>query len=231
MIRPFSRCASALATLALALGSAGPAAAQGRVEVRVYPRAGLVSPDGYFYEYFKNFFGDGVMEWTSGSLGRALAVGAGVEIGFPGKGILVRGEVVRTLDGWLSSVHSVEVRRDLFEPPTIRNTWLDIPASVTSTHVQVILPTRFEFWRMSPYVLGGVGGKFYRFGEPLLPNDVGATLPQDGFTWGGDVGVGFTLPAWRGLTLDFQFRDALSRYWGKTQHDLLYSAAVLWPLR
>lgn len=217
--------------LPLAALLAAPVSAQERLEVRVYPRAGLAAPDTYFYEYFKNFYGDGPMEWTSGSLGRAFTAGAGVEVAFPGTGLLVRAEVLRTFDGWLSSVHSIEQPRVLFNPPQINNTWLDIPTSVTATSLQVVLPTRFELWGIGPYFLAGVGGKFYSFGEPTEPNDVEATLPDNGFTWGGDLGAGVTFPVWRGLTLDLQVRDALNRYWGKTQHDLYYTAAILWGIR
>ncbi|HSG48999.1 MAG TPA: hypothetical protein VLA43_14355 [Longimicrobiales bacterium] len=207
------------------------AAAQNGTEVRLYPRLGLASPDAYFYEYFKNFYGDGPMEWTSGSLGRSFAAGLGAEVSFGGGGILVRAEVLRTFDGWLSSVHSIERPRVLFEPPQIINTWLDVPTAVTATSVQIVLPTRLEIWRVSPYVLAGVGGKFYDFGEPTEANEVEATLPYNGFTWGGDVGAGVTLPFWKGLTLDLQVRDALTKYWGKTQHDLYYTTALLWRVR
>lgn len=208
-----------------------PLSAQDGMTVRVYPRAGLASPDTYFYEYFKNFYGDGPIEWTTGSLGRAFTAGAGLELEFPGAGLLVRAEVLRTFDGWLSSVHSIEQPRVGFEPPQINNTWLDIPTSVTATSVQAVLPTRFELWGMGPYFLAGVGGKFYSFGDPTLPNDVDATLPDGGFTWGGDLGAGITIPFWRGLTADLQVRDALNRYWGKTQHDLFYTGAILWRVR
>jgi hypothetical protein len=73
---------------------------------------------------------------------------------------------------------------------------------------------------MKPYVLLGVGGKRYGFGESTRPNEVGAVLPSDGFTWGGDLGGGFTFEAF-GLNADVQLRDAITRYWDKTQHDLL----------
>lgn len=224
-----SRCIAFAAALAAVLS--GPLAGQDRTRISVYPRLGLASPDTYFYEYFKNFYGDGPMEWTSGSLGRAFAAGVGIEVHLGSGGLLVRGEVLRTFDGWLSTVHSVEQPRVLFQPPQINNTWLDIPTSVTATSLQAVLPTRFELWRVSPYFLLGVGGKFYHFGDPTAPNDVEATLPANGFTWGGDLGIGLTLPFWRGLRLDVQLRDALNRYWGKTQHDLYYTGAVLWHVR
>lgn len=223
--RSLALAGAVLATLASGL------AAQNGTKVSLYPRVGLAAPDTYFYEYFKNFYGDGPMEWTSGSLGRSFAAGVGFQVDLGARGILVRGEVLRTFDGWLSSVHSIEKPRIMFDPPEILNTWLDIPTSVTATSLQVVLPTRLRVWQVEPYVLAGVGGKFYDFGDPTEPNEVGATLPYDGFTWGGDLGAGLTVPFWRGLTLDVQVRDALTRYWGKTQHDLYYTGALLWRVR
>ncbi|MEJ2239900.1 MAG: hypothetical protein P8X82_16545, partial [Gemmatimonadales bacterium] len=73
------------------------------------------------------------------------------------------------------------------------------------------------------------GGKFYGFGEPTSPNEVDATLPSDGFTWGVDLGGGFTLEAF-GVHLDLQVRDAITRYWDKTQHDLLFTGGLLLQL-
>lgn len=208
----------------------GPLHGQDGVRISVVPRAGMAAPDAYFYEYFKNFYGDGPMEWTTGSLGRSFAAGVGVEVSL-GAGLRVRGEVLRTFDGWLSSVHSLERPRVLFDPPEIVNTWLDVPAAVTVASVQLVLPTAFQVAGIQPFVLVGVGGKHYDFGEPTLPNEVEATLPSDGFTWGGEVGAGVTFPVWGPLRGEVQLRDALSRYWGKTQHDLLYTGALLIPLR
>lgn len=216
--------------LLAAVAAPGALLAQGGVGVRVFPRMGIAAPDGYFYEYFANFYGDGPMEWTTGSLGRAFSAGLGLEIAPREGNFLIRAEVLRTFDGWLSSVYSLERPRVLFEPPQIDNTWLDIPTSITQTSLQVVLPLRLELWSAEPYVLGGVGGKLYDFGSPVADPGVNATLPSDGFTWGGDLGVGVVFPFWRGLRVDLQVRDAVSRYWGKTQHDLLYTGAVLWQV-
>lgn len=193
--------------------------------MRVYPRAGLLAPDAYLYEYFKNFTGDGLTEWTSASLGRAFVAGAGVEIRLGDGDIFLRGEVLRSFDGWMSAAHSVETLRDLFFPPEVVVTWLDVPTSLTLTSVQLVLPTRLELGPFKPYVLVGGGGKFYSFQDPSEPNDVEATLPSSGFTWGGDVGGGVTVRV-LGLHVDLQARDALSRYWGKLQHDILYTGTV-----
>lgn len=192
--------------------------------VRVYPRAGLLAPDAYFYEYFKNFAGDGLTEWTSTSLGRAFVAGMGLEVRLSESAYL-RGEVLRSFDGWLSAAHSVETLRDLFIPPEIVTTWLDVPAAVTLTSVQLVLPTRLELGPFEPYVLVGGGGKFYSFQDPTEPNDVEATLPENGFTWGGDVGAGLALRT-LGLQVDLQARDAWNKYWGKWQHDFMYSGTL-----
>lgn len=222
-----------VAAIALIAGLTAPSVvvAQEGMQLSVFPRVGLAAPDTYFYEYFNNFYGDGPMEWTTGSLGRAFSAGVGVEIAPRGGKFLIRAEVLRTFDGWLSSVYSLERPRDFFEPPSIDNTWLDIPTSITQTSVQIVLPLRLTLWGLEPYVLGGVGGKFYDFGAPVDDPGVNATLPNDGFTWGGDLGAGVVLPFWRGLRLDLQMRDGVTRYWGKTQHDLYYTGAVLWKVR
>ncbi len=197
-------------------------------DVRVYPRVGLLAPDSYFYEYFKNFSGDGLTEWTHTSLGRAFIAGVGVEIPL-GESVFLRGEVLHSFDTWLLAAHSIETLRDLFIPPEIVTTWLDVPASLTLTSVQIVLPTRLELGPAKPYVLLGGGGKFYSFGDPTEPNDVEATLPTNGFTWGGDLGAGFIARV-RGLRVDVQARDAWNRYWGKFQHDFVYSGSVSFEL-
>jgi hypothetical protein len=193
--------------------------------VRIYPRAGMLAPDRYFYEYFKNFTGDGLTEWTTGYLGRSFVAGAGVEVRLGEGGAYLRGEVLRSFDAWLSVAHSVETLRDMFFPPEVVTTWLDVPATMTFTSVQLVLPTRLEVGPFKPYVLVGGGGKFYTFGDPTEATEVEPTLPDAGFTWGGDVGAGFTFRV-KGLQLDVQARDALSKYWGKMQHDMLYTGTL-----
>ena len=211
-------CAVALETVPASLGAQLPR------DVRVYPRVGLLAPDAYFYEYFENFAGDGLTEWTHTSLGRAFIAGVGVEMPL-GKNAFLRGEVLRSFDTWLSASHSQETLRDLFTPPEIVTTWLDVPTTLTITSLQLVLPTRLELGPAKPYVLVGGGGKFYSFRDPLQANEVGATLPSNGFTWGADLGAGFTGRV-RGLHVDVQVRDALSRYWGKYEHDFIYSGSV-----
>jgi hypothetical protein len=221
-------CRFALAVCAVLL-LPGLVHGQDGLTVKLVPRAGLAAPDRYFYEVFTNFAGDGPVEWTTGSLGRAFVAGLGVQVGFGGDGVLVRGEILRSFDTWLQATHSIVQPRVLFEPPRIVNTFLDVPMTFTFTSLQVVLPMRLELWRAKPYVLLGVGGKRYGFGESTRPNEAGAVLPSNGFTWGGDLGGGFTFEAF-GVTADVQFRDAITRYWGKTQHDLLFTGGLLWRL-
>ena len=58
--------------------------AQETLTVRLIPRAGLTSPDAYFYEEFANFADDDPTEWTNGSLGRAFYLGVALEAGHRG---------------------------------------------------------------------------------------------------------------------------------------------------
>jgi hypothetical protein len=204
-----------------------PIQAQDGLVVKLFPRAGLVAPDNYFYEVFTNFAGDGPVEWTTGSLGRAFVAGLGVEVGLGMDGVVVRGEILRSFDTWLLATHGIVQPRVLFEPPRIVNTFFDVPTTLTFTSLQVVLPLRLEVWHVKPYVLLGAGGKRYGFGEPTTQNEVGAVLPSNGFTWGGDLGGGFTFDAF-GLSVDVQLRDTINRYWDKTQHDLLFTGGVLW---
>jgi len=197
--------------------------------LRISPRVGVMSPDPYLYEYFANFSGDGPVEWTTAALGRALVLGLAVERDVRGGAVVLRAEMLGAFEGWTSVTHSVVRPRDLFEPPYVETTWMDVRSSVAMVSVQALLPLRLVVGRFRPYVMAGVGGKYYDFGVPSPPNEVSATLPDNGFTWGGDVGVGFTVP-FKGLTWDVQGRDAMNRYWGKTQHDFLFTAGVLVPL-
>ena len=132
--------------------------AQGKPEISIIPRFGLMSPDSYFYEEFENFADDEPAEWTTGSLGRAAVLGLALEASFGDRGIAIRGEIARTVSGWLSTVHGFIRPRVFFEPPEIVNTWLDVPASITFANVQAVLPTRFKPWGIQPFALVGGGG-------------------------------------------------------------------------
>ncbi len=205
-------------------------AAQDNLTIRVIPRFGLLSPDVYFYEEFANFADDEPVEWTTGSLGRALVAGVGVEVGLENRGLFLRGEVVRSMSGWLLAVHGIVVPRVYYEPPEIVNTWLDLPAALTFASLQLVLPTQFELWGIRPYVMAGGGGKWYHFGSPTEPNTVEAILPSDGFTAALDLGAGVSFTLY-GLAFDLQLQDSINRYWGKTQHDLIFSGGLAWRVR
>jgi len=214
----------------LSIGSPASLSAQDDLTIRIVPRVGLTSPDSYFYEEFASFAGDESTEWTTGSLGRALYVGLGIEVGYEGRGIFLRGEMAHTFGGWLSVAHGIVTPRVLFEPPGIVNTFLDVPAAITFACLQVVLPTRFEVGGVRPYGFVGGGGKWYHFGSPTEPNTVEATLPSKGFTATLELGGGvfFSL---LGLVFDAQARDSINRYWGKTQHDLVFSVGLFWRIR
>lgn len=206
------------------------ATAQEGMTVRVVPRFGLLSPDGSLYEEFKNFAGDGYIEWTSGSLGRAALVGVGAEAAFQELGVRVRGEVSRSFGGWLAATHGVLIPRVYFEAPQIVNTFFDVPASITLASLQAILPTRISYRGVEPFVLLGFSGKWYGFGSPEPENTVEAILPTGGFVPSADLGGGVTFGLF-GLTFETQVRDNINRYWGRTQHDLTYSGGLLWAVR
>jgi len=215
----------------LALFLLMPSSVRGQddLSIRVVPRAGLLNPDTYFYEVFASFAQDTPTEWTSGSLGRAAYVGLGLEVGWEDRGVFFRGEVGRSFEGWLSVVHSYVQPRVFYDPPTIINTWLDVPAAVTFASAQIVLPARLEIWRINPYFLLGGGGKWYSFDDPTEPNEVGATLPSPGFTATAEIGGGLFVDLF-GLTFDLQALDTLNRYWGKYQNDLVFTGGLVWRI-
>lgn len=211
-----------------AMAFPGHVLAQGE-PLRVSPRVGVLSPDPYLYEYFANFSGDGPVEWTTGTLGRAVVMGLSVERDFKDGAFVLRGEMMGAFQGWMSVAHSIVVARDLYDPPYVETKWVDVPSNLTVLSLQALFPTRLVLGRVRPYVLAGVGGKYYDFGTPSSAPVANATLPDNGFTWGGDLGAGLVVP-FRGMTWDLQARDTMNRYWGKTQHDFLFTAGVLVPL-
>lgn len=210
-------------------GGSSLAGQEGRT-VQAIPRLGLLSPDSYFYEEFTSFAGDAPDEWTSGSLGRAAVAGVGIELGWKSRGILLRGEVARSFDGWLSAVHAKVVPRVLFDPPEITYTWYDVPAAITFANLQLVLPTQFEVRGVRAYGLIGGGGKWYHFGESTEENTAGAIFPSDGFTAALDLGGGLTFTV-LGLVFDAQLKDTVNKYWGKTQHDLVLTGGLVWRIR
>jgi len=196
----------------------------------VIPRLGLLAPDTYFYEEFKNFSGDGFVEWTTGSLGRAALLGIGAEAWFETLGFILRGEVARSFEGWLAASHGVLIPRFYFQPPEVVTTWFDVPASVTFVSLQAIFPTRFSLPPVQPFVMAGYTGKWYSFGPPTRENAVEAILPSNGWTPSLDLGGGLTIRLY-GVDLEAQVKANINRYWGKTQHDLVFSGGMAWTVR
>ena len=193
------------------------------------PRAGILLPDTYFYEEFRNFGGDQPTEWTNGALGRSAYVALGLEAGWKDRGLLFRGEVGRTLDEWLFVTHAIVQPRVLWDPPEIVYTYLDVPSDITFANLQVVLPARFSLWGIEPYFLVGGGGKWYHFGEPTEEYGVDPIFPSDGFTASLELGAGLAVEL-LGVRLDVQIRDGLSEYWGKYQNDLLLIGGLVWEI-
>jgi hypothetical protein len=207
-----------------------PSAGQDSLSIGIMPRVGFFLPDTYFYEEFTSFGGDQPAEWTNGALGRSAYVSLGIEAGWKERGILLRGEMGRTLEGWLYVTHALEKPRVLFDPPEIVYTYLDVPTAITFANFQVVLPARFNPWGIEPYFLLGGGGKWYHFDEPTEAYTVEPIFPSDGFTASLELGAGLTRTV-RWAEVDLQVRDGLSRYWGKYQNDLVLSGGLIWRLR
>jgi hypothetical protein len=205
-------------------------AGQEALTIGIMPRVGLFSPDSYFYEEFSEFGSDQPTEWTNGTLGRSAYVALGLEAGWKDRGLLLRGELGRSFEGWLFVTHGIVQPRVFWNPPEIFYTNLDVPATLTFANLQVILPARFSAWGIEPYFLLGGGGKWYRFGKPTRDYTVEPILPSDGFTASLELGAGLTLKV-RGMELDTQIRDGLSEYWGKYQNDLVFSGGLIWRIR
>lgn len=227
--RHFSAALSTLAIAAVLAFSAAPASSQ--VGISIYARGGVISPDDYFTTIYQNFLSATPIEWTSTSLGRAGAFGLGAELSFLEDALKVRGEIMYVPDGWMYVSHSIRYPQILFNPPYVETTYWDVPYDMTLTTLQLVLPVRLNLWGVEPYLSAGVGGKFHSFGEPTSPPDEDAIVPGDGFNWGGDVGVGLTIPIKGSWSADVQFRDAISTYWDETQNDFLFTAALFWRIR
>lgn len=208
----------------------GGISGQSDLTIGLYSRAGLLDPDTYLYEKFANFADDEPTEWTNGELGRGAYIALGIEAGWEDRGLLLRGELGRTFEGWLFVTHAIVRPRVLWDPPEVVYTYLDVPAALTFANVQLVLPTRFSLWGIQPYFLMGGGGKWYHFGDPTEENTVEAILPSDGFTAALEMGTGLAVTI-EGLEFDLQIRDSLSKYWGKYQNDLTFSGGVLWRVR
>lgn len=213
-------------------GVFGPAqaAAQGGLNLRITPRAGVLTPADWFYEEFRHFGIDPV-EWTEAAILRAPVFGLAGELEIPGTGLWLRGEVLRTVDGITSMTHGVLFETNGFDPPRVERTPYRVATAITMGSLDVAFPTLFRVGPVQPYVTAGVGGKHYSFDtDPFADLQDQVVLPQSGAVAMVNAGGGATARV-RGLTFDLQVRDALSRYWGRIQHDVLFLAGVTWQLR
>ena len=218
-----------LAAAIVAAGTPGPTAAQAPVDVRVIPRAGVMTPAGWLYEYYAHFGVDPV-EWTETAILRAPVVGLGVEVELPGTGVWLRGEVLRSIDAISSMNHVVLREASGFDPPRVEETPYRVATSVTTLTFDLALPTRLRIGPVQPYVTAGAGGKWYGFDtDPFQELEVDVILPQSGFVGVVNVGGGAVVRL-LGLDFDLQVRDAISMYWERQQHDVMTLIGVAWKI-
>lgn len=221
-----------IVSLTLVGGLVAPvtASAQTGLNVRIIPRAGVMTPADWFYEEFLHFGVDPV-EWTEASILRTAVVGLAAEVEVPGTGVWVRAELLRTLDGITSMTHGVLLETNGFDPPRVERTPYRVGTAVTMGSLDVVFPTLFRVGPLQPYVTAGVGGKHYSFDtDPFLDLTDEVVLPQAGTVAMLNVGAGGTVRV-KGLTVDLQVRDALSRYWDRLQHDVMFLAGLSWQVR
>jgi hypothetical protein len=200
-------------------------------EVRVTPRAGLLTPANWFYVEFKQF-GVQPMQWTESAILRSVVVGAAAEAAFQDLGVWVRGEFIRSIGTETSVVHAELVPASQANPATVIRTPYRVPTRVTAATVDLVLPLRLRLAPyIQPYVTGGVGAKRYAFDvTEIAPWESQIVLPRDGTVPALNVGGGAAVRMDR-FQFDVQVRDAMSRYWGLLQHDVMFLAGVSFQLR
>ncbi len=213
---------------ALALLMPGSAAAQHPLDVRLTPRAGVLTPADWFYEEFRHF-GVDPLEWTEAAILRAPLVGLTAEVEPRGSGLWLRGEVLTTLGAETSVTYAVLVPASLAGPARVDRFNYRVPTTLTMGSFDVGLPTAFRLpFGIQPYVTAGVGGKRYAFdnGE-IAPYEAQIVLPQKGTVLMANLGAGATF-RFLGVSADLLVRDAISHYWGKQQHDVMVLAGLAW---
>ena len=219
--------AAAVLTQALAPATV---AAQADLDIRITPRVGAMTPVDWFYEEFLHF-GLDPLEWTEATILEAAVVGASVEVELPGTAIWIRGDFLRTVDAITSMTHAVLIETNGFEPPRVQRTPYRVATAVTMGALDLGFPTMFSVGPVQPYVVAGVGAKRYDFDtDPFLSFQDEVVLPQSGVVGMLNLGAGATVRVPGGLLLDLQVKDAMSDYWGRTQHDMLFLAGVTWEV-
>lgn len=216
---------------AAAVGAALPPSAPAQdFELRITPRAGMVTPADWFYEEFAHF-GVGDLEWTEAALEAAPLLGLTAELALFDDALWIRAEVLRTVGQDVSVTHAFLREPTGFNPPRVLRTPFLLDAALTIGSVDVALPTRFRLpLGLQPYVTAGLGGKRYDFDAgPIEQYDDQMVLPQEGVTLVVNLGAGLTAHL-LGLDLDLLVRDALSEYWDKQQHDVVFLFGLTVPL-
>lgn len=219
------RLATALAVLLMA---PVPVAAQLDLDVRVTPRAGIVTPAGWFYAEFAHFGVDPV-EWTEAVILRSKAAGLAVEVEVGESEVWIRGEVVRTFGGETKLWHAYLHEMAGFNEPEVERIPHKIPSTLTIGSLDVALPTRLRLpLGVQPYITVGIGGKRYDFDVGVIENpDRNLVLPEEGVTLTANLGGGVVVDV-KGVRLDLLVRDAMSEYWDALQHDVLWMAGLSW---
>ena len=218
-----------IAAFVLVLAGPGAVSAQAGVDVRIIPRAGVMTPADWFYVEYSHF-GNPPLEWTEASLDKAPVLGLGVEVELPGTGVWLRGELVRSIDARMTMTHAVLFEPMGFEPARTERTPYTVTTALTSGTLDVAFPTLFRIGPVQPYVTAGAGGTHYAFEtERFQELAESVVLPQPGSVWAANVGAGATVRA-AGLLFDLQVRDAISLYWDRTQHNVMVLGGLSWEV-
>jgi hypothetical protein len=214
-----------VAVAAASLASAQAGHAQRALEVSLVPRAGVVTPAGWFYVEFKQF-GVQPMVWTEAAILRAPLAALAAELRLA-QGIWIRGEAARTVGAELLVIDAVLLPVSGFDPPRVDRTRYHLPAAVTTGSLDLAFPTRLRLpGGIQPYVTGGVGAKRYAMDvTPLEGREERIVFPQPGTVAMFNVGGGAAFQL-RGVGVDLLVRDAVSEYWGEMQHDVMFLAGL-----
>jgi hypothetical protein len=224
---------SGLVALALVGGSLIPvgAVAQRPLELRVTPRAGLLTPADWFYVEFVNFQ-LGPTEWTEAAILRSPIVGLAAELAAEPLGLWIRAEAMRTVGGRTAVIHAYMIPASQAGPARVIRTQIDVPTAITTGTVDLVLPTRLRLpGAIQPYVTAGLGAKRYDFDiRELEERPERFVVPRDGVVPMLNVGVGAVFQV-RGVSFDLLVRDAVSEYWDGQQHDVMFLSGVTIRLR
>lgn len=202
-----------------------------QIEIRVTPRAGIVTPAGWFYVEYPSF-GIGPNEWTEAAIQQSAVAGLSVEVAAEDLGLWLRAEALRTLGARTAVIHALLIPASTAGPARVVRTRIDAPTALTIGTLDLGLPTRLRLpGGVQPYVTAGVGAKRYDFDTAgIEAREERFVVPQEGVVPVFNVGVGGTFRV-RGLAFDLLVRDAISEYWDEQQHDVMFLAGARFRLR